>query len=172
MAKHYQPFFWGDYLRDTGNLSLVEHGAYLRLIGEYWNTGKPLPADAERMRRACGCHSEADTKAIEYVLDRFFSREGDVWRHKRLDADLASEIEHRKKRSEAAKTAAEARWSDASSMRGASQPHATHSTPLQPTPRDIKTPEGEWGSFEKWKWGIQHSPYALRTGPRQCPQRR
>lgn len=134
--KHYQPFFWGDYLRDTQQLSLLEHGAYLRLIGEYWNTGKPLPADAERMRRACGGHCEQDAKAIQYVLERYFELDGDVWRHHKIDETLKSHAEHAKKASEAASKAANARWSkdaegNAKRMRTASVSDANHSTPLQ-----------------------------------------
>ena len=106
----YQPFFWGDYLRDTGQLSLTEHGAYLRLIGEYWSTGKPIPADAERMRRACGVHCEADATAMQYVLERYFHRDGDVWRHSRIERDLVEHANRSEIASEAAKRAANARW--------------------------------------------------------------
>jgi uncharacterized protein YdaU (DUF1376 family) len=145
-TKFYQPFRWGDYLRDTGSLSLLEHGAYLRLIGEYWNTGKPIPADASRIRRACGVQSDEDAKSAQYVLERYFYLDGEVWRHKTIDEDLAKESERALKKSEAARTAANARWANEDEMPAACVTHATHSTPLHNQSPIIITPEGMEGS--------------------------
>jgi uncharacterized protein YdaU (DUF1376 family) len=160
MPKYYQPFFWGDYLKDTGTLSLLEHGAYLRLIGEYWNTGKPIPADANRIRRACQAHSEEEFKAIDYVLERYFKRTDTVWVHSKIERDLAAQEEYQKKKSEAGKTAANARWEQERAMRDACEPqcdgNATHSTPLQTHSISIKTPRegGSLREFEKGNGGF------------------
>lgn len=131
----YQPFFWGDYLRDTGQLSLLEHGVYLRLIGEYWNTGKPF-ADPARMMRALQAHTDEEKQAIQHVLEQYFHFEEGVWRHHRIERSLKEHTERAEAASDAAKRAAEARW-DAERMRGAlpsaSETHcvsdANHSTP-------------------------------------------
>lgn len=126
---------------------MLEHGAYLRLIGEYWNTGAPLPDNAERMRRACGGHSEEDAEAIQYVLERYFVKDGDAWRHHKIDQQLKEHAEHAKKSSESARKAAKARWGDsaqgnADAMRDACETHcaadANHSTPLHSTPYQRK----------------------------------
>ena len=140
--KMYQPFFWGDYFRDTGDLSLVEHGAYLKLIGTYWSTGRPIPSDAVRMRRACGAVSDEEAAAALFVLQTYFHQEGDVWRHRRIERDLAEHAHRAELASTAAKKAAEARWSpskedaDSSSkrMRSASVSDGNHSTPLHSIP--------------------------------------
>jgi Uncharacterized protein conserved in bacteria len=42
-ALPYMQFYVADYLADTMHLSTEEHGAYLLLIFNYWQTGKPLP---------------------------------------------------------------------------------------------------------------------------------
>ena len=45
--KHYI----GDYQRDTGHLSLAEHGAYRLMLDAFYATGKPLPADKKALYR-------------------------------------------------------------------------------------------------------------------------
>ena len=35
----------GDYQRDTGHLSLVEHGAYTLMLDTYYATSRPLPKE-------------------------------------------------------------------------------------------------------------------------------
>ncbi|KXB12901.1 DUF1376 domain-containing protein [Xylella fastidiosa] len=48
---NYFELYPGDYLWDTGRpliayrLSLIEHGAYLKLLLDYYVTVQPLPAD-------------------------------------------------------------------------------------------------------------------------------
>ena len=37
--------FIADYKRDTGHLSMLEHGAYQALLDTYYLTEKPLPSD-------------------------------------------------------------------------------------------------------------------------------
>jgi uncharacterized protein YdaU (DUF1376 family) len=168
--KMYQPFFWGDYLRDTGQLTLLEHGAYLRLIGEYWNTGQPIEADAERIARACGAHSDTDKAAISYVLNRYFTLEGGYWHHKRIDADLTDNKSRIEKASLAARKAAIARWEggeeDAPRMRTASEPqcerNAIHSTPNKDIP---PTPKGESVKFDAF-W--EAYPDIRKTDRKKC----
>ena len=41
-GRKYMPIFWGDYLADTLDLTLEEHGAYCLLIAYYWQSGGPL----------------------------------------------------------------------------------------------------------------------------------
>ena len=50
-ALPYMPLYVADYLADTAHLGAVEHGAYLLLIMNYWQRGKPLPADDVRLAR-------------------------------------------------------------------------------------------------------------------------
>jgi len=41
---HYYTFNIGDYRRDTGHLSLLEHGIYRQLIDSYYLSEKPIAA--------------------------------------------------------------------------------------------------------------------------------
>jgi len=134
----YQPFFWGDYHRDTGDLSIQEHGAYLLLISEYWNRGGPLPSDGERILRAIKCMTDAERNAARIVLVRFFKEEADGWHHSRIDRDLERHRQHSEKKREAARVAANARWhGDAPRMPDA-MPVA-----CQPSPHPYPSPESK-----------------------------
>ena len=43
----------GDYARDAGHLSMLEHGAYTLLLDRYYSTEQPIPKDqAHRICRA------------------------------------------------------------------------------------------------------------------------
>jgi uncharacterized protein YdaU (DUF1376 family) len=46
--------YWGDYLRDTTDLTATEHGAYLLLIGSLWSRGT-LPFDERILRTIARC---------------------------------------------------------------------------------------------------------------------
>lgn len=35
----WMPIYCGDYLKDTSDLSLAEHGAYFKLMMAYWQKG-------------------------------------------------------------------------------------------------------------------------------------
>lgn len=77
----------GDYARDTGHLSLTEHGAYTLLLDRYYATEQPIPAaQAHRFARA---RAKDEIKAVDAVLSEFFRLEGDVWVHNRVDREIA-----------------------------------------------------------------------------------
>ena len=91
-------FYWGDYLRDTSHLSLAEHGAYLLLMGHYYSTRRPLPANAALLHRVCRCTNDEEKRAVETVLREFFTKDGEVYRHQRIDAELAKVVDISAKR--------------------------------------------------------------------------
>lgn len=75
MAKPWFPFFWSDYVADTAMLSLTEHGAYVKLLGNLYTTERPLPADWTSLYRLCGAHGEIEQAAVRSVVDRFFEKD-------------------------------------------------------------------------------------------------
>lgn len=80
----------GDYARDTGHLSMLEHGAYGLLLDRYYATERGIPAaDAYRI---CRARSAAERAAVDAVLAEFFVRAGETWAHGKCDAVIA---EHR-----------------------------------------------------------------------------
>jgi uncharacterized protein YdaU (DUF1376 family) len=103
MSNAWGAFYWGDYIADTGHLTLAQHGAYLLLMAHYYRTRRPLPANAPVLHRVCRCTTDVDRCAVDEVLQEFFTLDGDVYRQNRIDRELAKAIDISEKRSTAAR---------------------------------------------------------------------
>jgi uncharacterized protein YdaU (DUF1376 family) len=87
---NYFELYPGDYLRDTTRLTLVEHGAYLRLLMAYYAEEEPLPADHDELFTITCAIKPADRDAVRKVADRFFPVGRDGKRHNnRADEEIA-----------------------------------------------------------------------------------
>jgi uncharacterized protein YdaU (DUF1376 family) len=95
-------FYWKDYLADTGGLNLEEHGVYLLLMANYYATERPLPAEIKVLQRIAKAFDVSEIAALRSVLRQFFTRDGDVFRHKRIDLELTKRHEISEKRTKAA----------------------------------------------------------------------
>jgi len=102
-APPYYRFFVGDYLRDAGHLSLLEHGAYRRLIDLYMIEGGPLPFDMPRLYRLLHATSKEEQAAVQVVVDEFFRMDGPVLRHRRCDRELSWQAKLKENQSDRAK---------------------------------------------------------------------
>ena len=87
-APYYIKFHIGDYIRDCEELSLMQHGAYLRLMLWYYSTGKPIPNQPDRIYRRVHATSAEERSAVDFVLCEFFKLEGLNWVHKRIEQEL------------------------------------------------------------------------------------
>lgn len=65
--------FIGDYQRDTGHLSLMEHGAYRLMLDTFYATQKPLPKEKRTLYRLLRAESAAERKAIDSIVLQFWS---------------------------------------------------------------------------------------------------
>jgi uncharacterized protein YdaU (DUF1376 family) len=129
----FMPIIWADYEKKTSGLSMLEHGAYLLLLKEYWNNGGAIEcernADASimhmRFYRSCRALALEEQVAIDFVLSKFFVYESGKYHQSRADEELEKAREKRRK----AKEAAEKRWKkevekpDAKPMQADMQPH-------------------------------------------------
>lgn len=95
----------GDYTTDTAHLSLLEDGAYRRLMDRYYTTEAPLPSD-DTLFRLVRARSTDEQEAVRVVLAEFFDLTTAGWTHKRCD----KEIEAFKAKSDKAADAANKRW--------------------------------------------------------------
>lgn len=77
----------GDYARDTGHLSILEHGAYTLLLDRYYVSEAGIPADqAHRLARA---RTREEKQAVDMVLEEFFTLEEGIWINKRCEEEIA-----------------------------------------------------------------------------------
>lgn len=107
----------GDYARDAGFLTMLEHGAYTLLLDSYYANERPIPHDDRyRIARA---RSKAEKAAVDVVLRKFFSRVNENWCNARAEREIAQVLEKKRKASRSAL----ARW-DANAMRTHSEGNA------------------------------------------------
>lgn len=105
----------GDYARDTGDLTLLEHGAFRLLLDAYYAADGALPADYDRLYRIARAYGPDEQLAVRTVADRFFPVEagsdagayaGAMRRNKRADREIAEARKFTSAQSKRAKT----RW--------------------------------------------------------------
>jgi uncharacterized protein YdaU (DUF1376 family) len=113
------PHHIGDFIKDTARLTDAQAMTYLRMIWMYYDTEAPLPADSKRLAFMLGACAED----AQLILEHYFCRDGDFYRHKRCDA----EIQAYRGRQEHGRKAAKSRWENAQSIPGAYDGH-TQST--------------------------------------------
>lgn len=110
---NYYEHHLGDYLRDTAHLSMIEDGAYRRMLDAYYIKEAPLPKALRDVCRLVRAMTKPERDAVAIVLAEFFTEGDDGWHHKRCDAEIARYQDKQAK----AKRSAEMRW-------GASKPHS------------------------------------------------
>ena len=90
---NWYPFYVGDYLRDTPDLSLLEHGVYFYLLSTYYGTERPLPAKADAIYRICRAITPEEQEAVGAVLERFWTLTADGWVQRRAADEIAKSQE-------------------------------------------------------------------------------
>lgn len=81
----------GDYAKDAGHLTLLEHGAYTLLLDRLYGSEKPIPqADVYRITRAT---TKPERDAVDAVLREFFEMEDDAWTQSRVAEEIAKASE-------------------------------------------------------------------------------
>lgn len=65
----------GDYMRDTGTLSVAEHGAYMLMLLHHYATEAPLPKGQE-LYRLVRAVSKAEREAVDSVVAKFWTDNG------------------------------------------------------------------------------------------------
>jgi uncharacterized protein YdaU (DUF1376 family) len=104
----YMQLYVADYLADTVHLDTIEHGAYLLILMNYWQTEKPIPAN--RLRKIAKLSPDQWTD-VEQSLNEFFEIDPDTgdWVHARIELDLEVVRSKSLKNSRAGKASAEKR---------------------------------------------------------------
>lgn len=105
-ALPYMQLYIADYLADTMHLSTEEHGAYLLLMFNYWQTGRPIPKN--RLAKIARLSNDRWI-AVEASLKEFFNDNGTEWVQERIERDLEAVKMSISQKSAAGKASAQAR---------------------------------------------------------------
>lgn len=81
----------GDYAKNCGHLSLLEHGVYVRLLDVYYTREAPIPEN--KAARLIGAATPETLQALQVVLEEFFELRDGLWHQDRADLDIASYLE-------------------------------------------------------------------------------
>ncbi|WP_219096577.1 DUF1376 domain-containing protein [Pseudomonas sp. UMAB-40] len=138
-ALPYMQLYVADYLADTMHLTTEEHGAYLLLIFNYWQTGKPIPVS--RLARITRLSNERWTD-VERSLGEFFNERDNEWVHDRIERDLEAVHATQAQRIAAGKASAEAR-------KQAAKPRPAKARNARSTPVEIPLNENSTNKEEK-----------------------
>ena len=79
----WMPLYIRDYIADTTRLTTQQHGAYLLILMDYWMSGAPPDDDVVLARIAR--LDLAEWQSIRASIEPYFSIEGGMWRHGRLE---------------------------------------------------------------------------------------
>lgn len=182
--RPWYPRFPSDYRARTAHLTALEDGVYTRALDEYYVTAKPLPIELKSLRRLLRLFTPQDKRALDSILQEFFTLQSDGYHNKRADEILMEQAEYRMQQSDRAKR----RWDkerDATAYATAypegmpvHMPEICHPQPqLQPEPQpstkskpkrnghDIAPPElPEWLPLLQWQGWIE-----ARTKARKPP---
>ncbi|NVZ19539.1 DUF1376 domain-containing protein [Pseudomonas costantinii] len=152
-ALPYMQLYVADYLADTMHLTTEEHGAYLLLIFNYWQTGKPIPMS--RLARITRLSNERWTD-VERSLGEFFNERDNEWIHDRIERDLEAVRATQEQRIAAGKASAEAR-------KQAAKPRTKPSRNARSTPVEKPLNENPTNIEEKREEEIRDTPPPLRV---------
>lgn len=97
-APPYLPLYTGDYMRDAGHLTVLEHGAYLLLLMAAWNGGGVLPSDENKLMRLARCNKR-QWETVRSAILSFFEETPEGLIQRRLRREITkyeNEIEKRR----------------------------------------------------------------------------
>ena len=80
----------GDYGRKTAHLTMMEDGAFRRLLDHYYSTRQPLPTALLTLHRICRAVNPEETQAVNQVVNEFFVLRDDGWHNSRADQELTA----------------------------------------------------------------------------------
>ena len=78
----------GDYQRDTGHLSILEHGAYGLLLDAFYARNGQLPVEKRLLHRLLRATTREERKAVDSVLAEFWTLEDGNWLNRRALSEI------------------------------------------------------------------------------------
>lgn len=93
----------GDYQRDTGTLTLAEHGAYMLMLQQFYANEMPLPTGRE-LYRLLRADSKQEREAIDRIALLFWRQTPEGLTNDRATEEIAKASAQRETNREIAKT--------------------------------------------------------------------
>ena len=121
--NHY-PHHIGDFNSATRHLTFVERALYRELLDLYYDTERPLNADATKLARRVLAHTEEQRAALDVVLEEFFELQEDGWHNARCDREIASYHQKQEQQSKAGKASAAKRMKSQNTAESAGERHS------------------------------------------------
>lgn len=87
---NYYPHHIGDYTKNTVHISMLEDGAYRRLLDLYYTREKPLPLDMQMVYRLARARTKQERVAIDAVLQEFFINTELGFLHSRCEKEISN----------------------------------------------------------------------------------
>ena len=115
--NHY-PHHIGDFNSATRHLTFVERALYRELLDVYYDTERPLNADASKLARRVLAHTDEQRAALDVVLDEFFVLQEDGWHNTRCDREIAAYHQKQEQQSKAGQASAAKRKKKPTSTAG------------------------------------------------------
>ena len=112
----YYQFYPGDYLRDTLGLSMVEDGAYRRLLDSYYSE-EYLPSDKEELYRIARAMNPSERTAVDKVVGKYFNVNGQLLIKERVERQIQARRAFIEGQSRKGKQSGEARKANRGSTR-------------------------------------------------------
>ena len=137
----------GDYQRDTGCLSIAEHGVYFLMLQYHYATEKPLPTGKD-LYRLLRCSTKADRDAVDVVAKQFWQESPGGLVNSRATKEMAEAHAY----AEAQSTRAHKRWDKQKDMPAHMQVHEQAQCPIDASHSHshIKTNTPPSGFAEFW----------------------
>lgn len=132
--NHY-PHHIGDFNSATRHLTFVERALYRELLDLYYDTERPLNADATKLARRVLAHTEEQRAALDVVLEEFFELQDDGWHNARCDRELDAYRQKQEQQSKAGQASAAKRMKSQNTTESAGERHSdvggSGSTPVE-----------------------------------------
>jgi uncharacterized protein YdaU (DUF1376 family) len=81
--------YLGDYIRDTAELSVTEHGAYRLLLDHYYSTETPLPLSTTKLNRILRAENRTEKAAILHIINKYFTKTESGYINKKCEETIA-----------------------------------------------------------------------------------
>lgn len=142
----------GDYQRDTGALSLTEHGVYFVMLQHHYATEKPLPKGKD-LYRLLRCETKADRDAVDSITSKFWTESDAGWVNARATLEM-ERAEHQRTVNKAVGKLGGRPKKTESDTESVSERKPNNNPNQTPDTRETKPPEPD-GSLEAiWSEGV------------------